>query len=46
MFKGLTLSIVIVTLLLIAPAYIMAFSSDDYARQCKTAIHLPCIGTE
>ena len=42
MFKGLTLSIVVVTLLLIGPGYIMAFSSDDYSRQCKTAIHLPC----
>lgn len=46
MFKGLTLSIFIVTLLLVGPAYLMAFTSDDYDRQCKTAIHLPCIGTE
>lgn len=46
MFKGLTLIIFIVTLFLVAPAYIAAFASDDYARQCKTAIHLPCIGVE
>lgn len=46
MFKGLTLSMIVVTLFLVAPAYIMAFSSDDYDRQCKTAIHLPCIGVE
>lgn len=42
MFKGLTLTIVIVTGLLIGPAYLMAFTSDDYSRQCKTSIHLPC----
>ena len=46
MFKGLTLTIFIVTLLLVAPAYIMAFASDDYSRQCKTAIHLPCIDVD
>ena len=46
MFKGLTLSIFIVTLLLVAPAYIMAFTLDDYDRQCKTAIHLPCINVD
>ena len=46
MFKGLTLTIFIVTLLLVGPAYIMAFTSDDYARQCKTAIHLPCINVD
>lgn len=43
MFKGLTLSIVIVTLFLVAPAYIMVFTSDDYARQCKMSIAVPCI---
>jgi len=46
MFKGLTLSIFIVTVMLIAPAYIMAFTSDDYARQCKMSIAIPCINTE
>lgn len=42
MFKGLTLSIIIVTALLIGPGYLMAVMSDDYSRQCKTSIHLPC----
>jgi len=46
MFKGLTLSIFIVTVMLIGPAYYFAFVSDDYARQCKMSIALPCIGVE
>ena len=46
MFKGLTLAITVVTLLLVGPGYIMAFTSDDYSRQCKTSIHLPCIGVK
>ena len=44
MFKGLTLSIFIVTVLLVGPAYFMAFTLDDYDRQCKLSIVIPCIG--
>jgi hypothetical protein len=43
MFKGLTLSMVIVVLMLLAPAYIMAFLDPDYSKNCEMAIHLPCI---
>lgn len=46
MFKGFSLTIFIVTLFLIAPAYLMAFASDDYDRQCKMSIAVPCIGVE
>lgn len=46
MFKGLTLSIFIVTLMLVGPAYFMAFTSDDYDRQCKMSIAIPCVGVE
>lgn len=44
MFKGLALSIFLITLMLVAPAYMMAFASDDYGRQCKLTLLLPCIG--
>lgn len=46
MFKGLTLSIFIITLMLVGPAYYFAFASDDYARQCKMSIAIPCIGVD
>lgn len=46
MFKGFALSIFIITLMLVGPAYYFAFASDDYARQCKMSIAIPCIGVD
>lgn len=46
MFKGFTLTIVAVIIMLIGPAYLMVFTSDDYDRQCKMSIAVPCIGVE
>jgi hypothetical protein len=46
MFKGLTLSIIIVILMLLAPGYIIAFTDENYSKNCQTAIHLPCIGID
>jgi len=46
MFKGLTLSIFIVTLLLIGPAYVSVFTAGDYDRQCKMSIAVPCFGAK
>ena len=44
MFKGLTLSILIVVFLLVGPAYIMAFTSNSYSSQCKMSVAVPCVG--
>ena len=47
--KGLFLSMTIIIGLMIGAPYVLAYAimgHEDYARQCKTAIHLPCIGVK
>jgi len=47
MFKGLGLSISIIAFLLVGVPLIGTFAMlgpDDYARQCKMSIAIPCFG--
>ena len=47
MFKGLPLSFAIIIFMLVGVPLLITFSMlgpDDYARQCKTAITIPCFG--
>jgi len=46
MFKGLTLAMLIVTVLLIGPAFVLAFTSPGYPNYCGLNIFVPCIGVE
>ncbi len=46
-FYGLTLSFFIIILILTALPLVMALGimgPEEYGRQCKTAIHMPCFG--
>lgn len=47
MFKGLGLSISIITLLLVGVPMLGTYAMmgpDEYARQCKMTIVMPCFG--
>ena len=47
MFKGLPLSFAIITFLLVGVPLLGSFAMlgpDDYARQCKMTIIMPCFG--
>jgi hypothetical protein len=47
MFKGLALSFFVIILMFTALPLLMSLSimgPEEYARQCKVAIHMPCFG--